>query len=170
MTIRSILEEHIDSPLDYIVFCEDDHQFTTHYSKEKLHTCIQEAALLNADVLLGGVSWFQSGIQVTPNLFWVERFTGLQFTVIFRKFFRKMLEAEFTETDCADYKISDLSLRKFVAFPFLSTQKEFGYSDVTHKNDKTGRVEQLFDEASERLGLLKSVREHYKLKNKLNVH
>lgn len=160
-TIQYIIREKVHINNDFFIFCEDDHLFTEIYSLEYLQESIKEAQDLNADILSGGVSWFQTGIQISKNLFWVERFSGLQFTVVFKKFYSKILSADFNETDAADFKISDLSDRKFVMYPFISIQKEFGYSDVTERNNEEGRVERLFDETSERLQLLKNVRNFY---------
>ncbi len=46
-------------------------------------------------------------------------------------------------------------------YPFISTQKEFGYSDVTNENDKTNRIEKLFDETQQKLEILNKVRNYY---------
>lgn len=57
-TISQILTESIPENPDYIIICEDDHQFTKSYSRKKLMEAIIEAKSNNADLLLGGVSWF----------------------------------------------------------------------------------------------------------------
>lgn len=147
---------------NFIIICEDDHQFTDHYNFDLLKICIQKAQTLDVDILSGGVSWFETGVQITKNLFWVEKFSGLQFTIIFKKFYQKILEVtDFGEHDASDYKISDLTDKKFVIYPFISIQKDFGYSDVTAKNNQEGRVEKLFEDTSERFELLKKVRNFY---------
>lgn len=161
LTIQQIIKVKVDWQDDFFVFCEDDHQFTEHYNFSLLKQTIKESQALDADILCGGVSWFKTGVQVSNNLFWVERFSGLQFTVIFKKFYSKIVKADFTEQDAADYKISELTDKKFVIYPFISIQKDFGYSDVTAKNNETGRVERLFEETSERFELLKKVRSYY---------
>lgn len=162
MTIQQIIREKIDWTNDFFILCEDDHMFTNDYSFEFFNHAIQEAQELDADILSGGVSWFQTGIQISRNLFWVESFSGLQFTVIFRKFYQKVLDVnDFGEHDAADLKISALTDKKFVMYPFISIQKEFGYSDVTAKNNEGGRVERLFEDTSGRLQLLKNVRQFY---------
>src|SRR6185312_11999897 len=160
-SITYILQNLINVQDDYVLICEDDHQFTSEYSKGHLIKCIAEAKGKGADILLSGVSWFKDAIQISKNLFWVEKFSGLQFTIVFKKFYDKILQAAFSETDAADYKISSLSENKFIIYPFISTQKEFGYSDVTAKNNEAGRVEKIFDECFERLQLLSNVAAYY---------
>lgn len=147
---------------DAIIFCEDDLQFTAQYTQEILIEQIKNAQKNDADILLGGVSWFKDAVQISSDLFWVEKFSGLQFTIIFKKFYERILEATFLEIDAADYKISSLTDKKFIIYPFISIQKEFGYSDVTSKNAEPGFVETCFKETSERLQLLKNVKTYYK--------
>ena len=160
-TIRNILKDLNGHESDFILICEDDHQFTTDFSYQNLFTAIAEAGEKEADILCGGVSWFNNAVPVSNNLYWVEKFSGLQFTVIFKKFFRIILNATFNEFEAADYKISDLTVNKFFIFPFISTQKDFGYSDVTPKNNVPGRVSQLFDECIERVSVLNKITRHY---------
>lgn len=163
-SILKIIKIALDSDDDAIIICEDDLQFTTQYAHEVLIKHIANAKKNDADILLGGVSWFKDAVQISSDLFWVEKFSGLQFTVFFKKFYEKILEATFLETDAADYKISSLSDKKFIIHPFISIQKEFGYSDVTPKNGEEGFVETCFKETSERLQLLKNVETYYKSK------
>lgn len=146
----------------FFIFCEDDHLFTKEYSVEYLASAIQQAQDLNADMLSGGVSWFKTGIQISKNLFWLESFTGLQFTVIYKNMYQRILDIDdFDEHDAADLKISSIAERKFVMYPFISIQQDFGYSDVTEANKEEGRVDRLFQETYERLQLLKNVRKFY---------
>lgn len=160
ITIKKIIET-VDPGLDFFILCEDDHEFTSHYSFNLLQNCIIEAQELNADILSGGVSWFKTGVQVSKNLFWVEKYSGLQFTIIFKKFYQTIFDATFNEFDQADYKISDLTDKKFVIYPFISTQKDFGYSDVTRRNHEERIVEKLFEDTSERFSLLRKVKDNY---------
>lgn len=149
---------------ELVLVCEDDHMFSTEYENITLLSAINEANELGADVLLGGISWSSNCIPVSKSLFWVEKFSGLQFTVIFNRFYETILLAEFGEGDAADYKISALSERKYFIFPFISTQKEFGYSDVTLKNNQTNRVEALFKDSLMRVHAVNQVIGHYHAK------
>ncbi len=156
-TVNHILQNLLNDKDEYIIICEDDHQFTNQYSKEILLNCLEEAQEKEADVLLGGVSSGLSIFPVSKSLCWLEKFSGLQFTVLFRKFFKTILEADFGNNDAADYKISSLTTKKFFIHPFISTQKEFGYSDVTLKNNVKGRVTKLFNGTSSTVHHLQEV-------------
>jgi len=147
---------------DFILICEDDHEFTSHYSKQHLFDCIAEAKANQADVLLGGVSSLRSALSVTKSLVWTERFSASQFIILFSKFFKPILASDFEDNDSADYKIGSLTVNKFFIYPFISVQKEFGYSDATVRNNEEGRVTELFDKASETVQHLKNVTAFYK--------
>jgi len=161
--IVQIIKEASERKLGYIILCEDDHQFSKKYSPSFLHESINAAEQRGADVLLCGVSWFKSALQVSDHLFWVNKFSGLQFTVIFSKFFAKILEADFMAGDAADYKISALTKSKFLMAPFISTQKEFGYSDVTYKNNEKGYINKIFRSTKLGVSQLAKVKKHYQL-------
>src|SRR5690606_24710654 len=49
---------------DVIIFCEDDHLFTQHYSKRYLVVNIIEAYQQGADILSGGVGAFGTAVPV----------------------------------------------------------------------------------------------------------
>lgn len=161
-TIKHIISELAEPDYDFILICEDDHIFTESYSVPFLEHAIAEAKALNADVLSGGVSWFEDTVQISETLFWIKQFSGTQFVIIFRKFFPAILTAEFTEHDTADYKMTLLSDHIYFMHPFISEQKEFGYSDATAKNNGTDRVEALFSRTATRAGLHNRVRSYYK--------
>lgn len=148
----------------FIIICEDDHQFTNAYSKELLFSCIAEAGEKQADILSGGVSGFTSTLQVSKRLFWVEKFSGSQFIIIFRKFFKEIIEADFGPGDAADYKICSLTDYKFFIYPFISVQKDFGYSDATPKNNVKGHVEEIFNQSEAKIQMLKRVSAFYQNK------
>lgn len=160
-SITHILNSLLNDESDYVIICEDDHEFTIEYNKELLFECIVQAQQNDADVLLGGVSWFTTMIEVSEHLFWVERFTGTQFTILFRKFFKSILEASFGDHDSADFKMCSLTENKFFMHPFISVQKDFGYSDATSKNNKEGRVNELFNASIESVFILKKVNVFY---------
>lgn len=132
LTIKKIISDSMAQDLEYLLICEDDHQFTADYSTQKLVEGINQARSLNAHVLLGGICYCDQHVkQVEHNLIAVDHFACTQFTLIFRSFFEKIMSAEFLEDDCADHKIARLSDKKFVLYPFISVQKDFGYSDVS---------------------------------------
>ncbi|WP_207513693.1 hypothetical protein [Longitalea luteola] len=161
-TLQIILQKQLTTGHDYIIVCEDDHQFTDAYSKERLFDAIAEVRSKNADLLCGGVSWFTDALPVSAGIFWVDIFSGFQFTVIFRQFFKTILEADFKDDDVTDLKIASLTENKFFTYPFISVQKGFGYSDVTNKNNTAGRVEGLFATSSKKAKTINYICDYYK--------
>jgi len=144
-TIIHIIQNLTPADGKYVLICEDDHQFGKNYDKQKLAKAITESQELGADVLMGGVSWLMDGLQIKPNLFWIDKFNGTQFIIVFKKFYDKMISHNFKQGDTADKIIFRLTENKFLIYPFISTQKEFGYSDVTSFNNKAGYVSQIFE-------------------------
>lgn len=161
LTIRDILQHKVSPAEEFILLCEDDHQFTAQYTGDLLWTCIEEAREANADVLCGGVSWFDDCFQATGHLFWIRKFSGLQFTILFRKCFDTLLQADFGPKDVADYKIAAITENKFVVYPFFSTQKDYGYSDATPHNNIEGKVEHYFLKSNEHFQRLREVNVFY---------
>jgi len=161
-TIRHILQDLTSEEDEFVLICEDDHQFTDSYSKKTLFNCIADADKNEADVLSGGVSWFGNAFQISKEMFWMESFSGFQFTVLFKRFYKPILEANFTINDAADLKISTLTKKAFFIYPFISIQKAFGYSDVTYINNVNGRIDSLFSRASGNVQNIIRVGEFYK--------
>jgi GR25 family glycosyltransferase involved in LPS biosynthesis len=161
-SIQKIIKNLPDEKEEFILICEDDHQFTENYSIDLLFHCIVEAKNKEAYLLSGGVSWFDNCLQVSENIFWMEKFTGTQFIIIFNQLYKLILETDFGINNTADYKIASLTNKLFVIHPFISVQKEFGYSDVTLKNNLEERVEALFAKSNEGIQILKDVALHYK--------
>lgn len=146
---------------EFVLIAEDDHQFTSEYNHTYLSDCIAECISENGDVLLGATSWFDSALPVSDKLHWVGRFTGTQFMIIFRKFYRSILEAPFKEGDNADFKIGSLTMDKFFMSHPISTQVYFGYSDITVRNSLEGRLEDLFNNSTKGIEILNTVSNHF---------
>jgi GR25 family glycosyltransferase involved in LPS biosynthesis len=159
-TMKYILRDLVKEEDEYVLICEDDHQFTADYTKEILFDSIDRAQKNEADVLCGGVSWVNNIIDLGHGMFWVEKFSGLQFTIIFKNFFKKLLDADFLAADALDLRISELSANKFFIFPFISIQKDYGYSDVT-ENNVNGRVAELFVKSKETVNVARKIASYY---------
>lgn len=165
LTLRDIVKEEKEKDSPYFILCEDDHTFTNAYSAELLEKCIMRADSLQADILSGGVSWFSSAVKTADSLFWIERFTGMQFTVIYNRFYDQLLESAYDDLVVTDFHISEMTQRKLMIYPYISVQSEFGYSDVTKQNNDSGHVEKIFHAAINRFEVLNKVAEHYQLPN-----
>lgn len=160
-TMKHIVRDLTNDTDDYILICEDDHQFTEDYSNEFLIRSINEAKDLNADILLGGVSAFKHALSVSPSLCWVEGFNATQFVIVYRKFFEEILNADFNEYDSADRKLSAITTNQFFINPFISVQKDFGYSDATNTSYEDGMVESLFKSSLGNAKFVKKVTDFY---------
>lgn len=145
---------------NYFLFCEDDHIFTAAYNKTILQKCIADVVNYDGDILLGGVSWVEDVILCQSNLFWVNRFNGLQFAIIFNKLYSKILNSKDIGY-VTDFYLSELSDKIFVMYPFVSKQREFGYSDITEQNNQKGYVRNCFKNSEEKLRIISKVDKFY---------
>ncbi len=143
------------------VFCEDDHIFTAQYNKDLLFECIREADRLEAEILSGGMAVARNPVQISKNLFWVDWFNGMQFTVIYSRMYDRILAAKTTKGYTLDEMLSHLSKNKLVIYPYISVQKEFGYSDATDINNEQGRVTRFFKNTQTSLSRLSQTRSFY---------
>lgn len=157
--VIKIAEENDD---DVIIFVEDDHIFTEHYQWNFLFSNIIEGNRQGLDILLGGITGgFKNVVPITKNRLWIDHFWGTQFTIIYKRFYNKILEANFEEKDTLDDFLSNLTSNKMVLYPFISIQKEFGYSDVTKSNNIEGNITAYFEKSSKILDIYASKFEKY---------
>lgn len=160
-TFVQIVRKEYDRKSDFFIFCEDDHIFTPNYSEHTLMHNITLAQHLNADLMLGGVSWYDMPIRVSDGLFWVNEFTGMQFTVVYKKFYSRILDSDVQGERTLDMYLSTISDDILVTFPYISIQKEFGYSDVTTNNNTEGRIKELFNHSERKLQIIDKVYSYY---------
>jgi len=144
---------------DYLLICEDDHMFTQHYDIALLIENIKNAERYHADVLLGGVHWFDTAARVTDRLYWVDNFTATHFIVIYKRFYDILLNYSFKNTDDLDLVISKLSDRKFLLHPFISIQKDFGYSDI--RKEQNMHSESQFEVTSSAIHRISKISNHF---------
>lgn len=160
-TFYGIVEEQERRGSEFFIFCEDDHVFTEAYSRDTLLQYIRIAQSLDADLLSGGMSVCRNPVEIAPGLFWVSWFNGMQFTLIFRRCYSKILAAKTSEGYAVDIQLSYLAKRKYVMAPYISVQREFGYSDATTINEEEGRITRFFHRHESILAQLHKVRNHY---------
>ena len=99
-------------------------------------------------------------IGVSENRYWINCIHSTQFLVLYKSIFQKILDEEYDETITVDDALSEITSNKMIIFPFISVQKDFGYSDINQRNGER-RAKRLYSEASERLDLLRKARSHY---------
>lgn len=161
-TFYQIVSQEAEKDTPFFIFGEDDHIFSNCYTSEFLLKIIHDADSLGADLLSGGMSWLNNPIQVTDHLFWVKAFNGMQFTVVFKRFYQTILSGHTDKGHVTDAFLSGLSDNIFVIYPYISTQADFGYSDVTSRNNIEGHVPALFTNNLKRLDRLNKVRLFYR--------
>ena len=144
-----------------IIFCEDDHIFTYHYSSEYLLKSIKEAKEKGVVLLSGGISGFGLSVPIEKNLYWVDWYWGNQFLIIDAILYDRIINYDFKSGNTADETLSWLTNSKATMYPFISEQKEFGYSDISSINGRKGYVSWLFNNARKRLLSIHRVNEIY---------
>ena len=115
---------------DLIVLCEDDHVFTEAYNPDYLLSNIAAAHVQGAELLNGGIGGFGTAVPVAQNRCCVDWFWCTQFVIIYSSLFQKILDYNFKTGDTADGVLSALAKNPQVMFPSISTQYDFGYSDI----------------------------------------
>ncbi len=166
-SLVKVIKTAMNRKEDIVIFCEDDHCFTGGYLKESLFRNMIEAERKEAELLLGGVSNFGIAVPVTSSLYWVDWYWGNQFMIIFQPLFQRILDYSFQEKDMADLVLSSLTMKKMLIYPFISIQKEFGYSDINKLNETPGYVDNLFIKASRRLSIIHKVNQYYNYRNEI---
>lgn len=163
ISIRKIIKLALENEEDVIIICEDDHEFTSDYCKMDLFRNIFDGFRQHVDYINGGTSSINVVIPVSNDRYWVDSTRATQFMIIYRRFFEKILEYEFTGEVIADIIMSNLAETKMILFPFISKQHNFGYSDVTPQhNTYTDLVDEMFSNTERRLAQIRSAFERYK--------
>lgn len=157
-SIKKAVRLAIERDEDIIAICEDDHTFTPYYQKDYFIQNLIRAYRQGVELLSGGIGGFGHAVPVGNNRYWIDWFYCTQFIVITKKIFQKILNYKFKFTDTADGVLSKLAGEKQTLFPFISVQKDFGYSDVTHSNNVVrGQIENLFRKSERRLSMIHQV-------------
>ncbi len=158
-----VVETAIINDDDIIIICEDDHTFTSAYSKEYFFANIIAANNQESELLSGGIGGFGTAVPVDSNRYWIDWFWCTQFIVVFKPLFQKILDYDFQDTDTADGVLSVIANNKMTLYPFISIQKDFGYSDVTCANNEfAGMITNHFRQTDMRLSLIHHVADRFK--------
>ena len=159
-SIVKIVQMAKDEEEDVIIICEDDHYFTKQYSPKLLIAKIQQSYQLGADLLSGGIGGFGMATPMGFRLYQVDWFWCTQFIVVYASLYDRILSYNFEDDDTADGVLSELASCKLVIHPFISEQKDFGYSDVTQSNQEhAGRIREHFAWANRKFDTLRATLE-----------
>ncbi len=146
-TMRSIIKTALSNDLEFVLICEDDHQFTPDFNDIQFFTDLKNLPD-SVDLILGGLSGIKDFFPVSNRIIWINGFTGMQFTVFFKPFYQTFLDMNLEDGDDIDIIISKFSTNAYCFYPFISTQRDYGYSDVTIKNNREGVVAAYFEKTS----------------------
>ena len=160
-TIYSIVEKANDGDDEVIIICEDDHVFTPAYERDLFIDEVIAAGQSGCQMQLGGIGNYRNAVPISKNRLWIDWSWCTQFVVLYRTAFQDILDSTFGEKDVADEFLSLLLSNKMVLYPFISRQKDFGYSDVTASNNNKGQIEDLFDQTEARLNKMMGVFQKY---------
>jgi len=162
-SILNVIQNVIEGEDEVVILCEDDHVFTADYDRDLFLQDVIEAGRQGCQILYGGIGNFHNAVPVSERRFWIDWSWCAQFMVIYRPAFEIILNAKFGKTDVADEFLSRILPNKMTLFPFISVQKEFGYSDVTATNNKKGVLTQYFKETSKRLEIMTGIQHHLRV-------
>lgn len=98
-------------------------------------------------------------VPVATNRSCVDWFWCTQFVVLFAPIFSKILNYDFKEGDTADGVLSHIADSPQVMYPPISTQKDFGYSDIIQRQPIFQN--RLFYSCNKRLASIHSVYQKY---------
>lgn len=164
------VETAIENDDDIMIICEDDHTFSSEYSKDYLLASIVGANEQGAELLSGGIGGFGTAVPVACNRYWVDWFWCTQFIVVFKPLFQKILDYDFKDTDTADGVLSAIAKDTMTMYPFVSIQTDFGYSDVTRSNNEiSGMITNHFKNADCRLNLIHRVAQKFRNNNQQTI-
>ncbi len=152
LSFINIIRQAKDRNLPYVLICEDDHMFTSNYDKGLLFSDIDYASQNGCDVLYGGVSMCLLSKKVRDNLYAVRNTWGTNFLVVFSNAYDRILDGFFDkDKDVLDEWLHKILAKHFAICPFISIQKDYGYSDVTNSNNIRGMVSNLFINAENQI-------------------
>ena len=160
-SIVSIIRQVKKENDEVVMICEDDHVFTSDYNRDVFIQSVIDAGRQGCQILYGGIGNFHNAVYVSENRFWIDWNWCTQFMVVYRPAFDIIMNADFGKFDVADEFLSRILTNKMVLYPFISEQREFGYSDVTPSNNQKGKITQLFIDTAQRLDKLKNIYEKF---------
>ncbi|WP_223582990.1 hypothetical protein [Sphingobacterium sp. GVS05A] len=149
-SFKTIVNEAQNLGLEYVIICEDDHLFTADFDINLLNRYIEIGIQAKIDLLLGGPSNIHDLIFVNDDLLWINGFTGLQFTIVFRSFYHVLKDYIMPSNTAFDLELGKLSNNIFCFYPPFSEQIYFGYSDVTEKNNQIN-VKEYFEQSRKKM-------------------
>lgn len=153
-TLRQQILEAKQNNSHLLVLCSTDHRFSKHYTVDYLSKCIAVAEEKEADLLLGAINWFEGAVQMNDHLFWVDKFIGFQFVILFRRCYDTLLNIK--DNIISDQLLSEVAANKLLTYPFIScVTKKLARLKPTSEEDL------FLADPSDQLALLQHVKNYY---------
>lgn len=114
---------------DAIVVCHEGHHFTGDYQTCSFMGALLESSELGTDMLLGGCRVFGNLVPVSNRLYWVNKFEGSNFFVLFRRSFQPLLDISPNDDENLDEILSRGLSNKLLISPFISSNGAKGRAD-----------------------------------------
>ena len=163
-TFYPLIEEISQGDDDVVIVCEDDHAFTPYYDRFTFLQDVITAAKLGCQLMMGGIGNYSAIVPLTERIFWMDWCWCAQFMVLYRPSFEIILNSNYVwGKDISDLFLSEIIPNKMGLYPFISIQKEFGYSDLTEANNVPGTITHYMNETSERVSKCYEVARRYNL-------
>lgn len=105
---------------DAIVICHEGHHFTEDYQPYVLFRALFESAGLGTDMLIGGCRDFGNLVPVGHGLYWVDKFEGCNFFILFHRAYQTLLDKSPNEGESLDEVLSRAFSNKLLMAPFIS--------------------------------------------------
>jgi hypothetical protein len=129
--VKTIITDHYADP--YCLIAEDDILPTAHFRPETINRLIEDAAQLDADIILGGIKEGSKIESATTGLLSVHNYRGSQLMIIFQKFYDQILKSPI-EQEFEVFCSYNNRIRKFVTFPFMAYQIDSESRFLLYKN------------------------------------
>ena len=97
---------------------------------------ILEASAQNAEILLGHLNDFTYAVPISESRYWIDRFNGSDFFVIYRQLYDKILAVYDCDDESVFQKLSSLTVNKMVLFPFAVDEVNKDKAVTTASNGK----------------------------------
>ncbi|SFK70534.1 Glycosyl transferase family 2 [Porphyromonadaceae bacterium KH3CP3RA] len=117
--LNSIVNKSLMEEDDFIIVCFENHRFGANYIRTNLLKYIYWANIYKADILFGNGDEIDFMCKLQEELYWVNSVRRSNFIILFRNFFRRLWNLDFSDNIDLSEKISTLSTNKLIIHPFI---------------------------------------------------
>lgn len=117
--LNPIINKSLIEKDDFIVVCFENHRFGANYIRMNLLKYIYLANIYKADILFGNGDEIDFMCKLQEELYWVNSVRKSNFIILFRNFFWRLWNLDFSDNIDFSEKISTLSTNKLIINPFI---------------------------------------------------